>query len=523
MAKLDKLKTRGGRSQIVSVADPGARTFEGAPGFSRDVKGELFLLGVTNLVSEDTFYEAAAERDDRYVQLIRAATREDADWVARFLPWLRGTANLRTASLVGAVEYAIARATVSDGPTGRSVVASVCQRADEPAEVLAYYVATHGRKIPKAIKRGVADAAQRLYNERSFLKYGDGSRNWKFADVIELTHPTPESDAQSALFKYAIDSRHRATPVPEELRVVNKRARIDTLSDTERRSLSSQELRAAGVTWENASSWGAMDKDAWEQSIPNMGYMALLRNLRNFDEKGVSDSVAMKVMAKLADPSEVAKSRQLPLRFLSAYKEAPSLRWAWPLEQALNASLSNVPQLKGDTLLLLDKSGSMADRISDKSKVTRYDVAAVFAAAIALRAESIFMLTFNNYIQAPPIELGASVLKVVESFGRPSGGTYLHAAVRQGLSQVPSPRRVVILTDEQVYPDTGSQSWYESEQPIGRIVPAHVPVYIFNVAGYKHGAMATGTPGRHVFGGLTDACFSLIPLLERGADGDWPF
>src|SRR3712207_7767035 len=49
---------------------------------------------------------------------------------------------------------------------------------------------------------------------------------------------------------------------------------------------------------------------------PTMGYMALLRNLRNFDEAGMPDEVAAVVAARLGDPDEVARSRQLPYRFL---------------------------------------------------------------------------------------------------------------------------------------------------------------------------------------------------------------
>jgi len=41
------------------------RTFEGAPGFVREPKLELFLLAVSNMVGEDTFYEAASDRDAR--------------------------------------------------------------------------------------------------------------------------------------------------------------------------------------------------------------------------------------------------------------------------------------------------------------------------------------------------------------------------------------------------------------------------------------------------------------------------
>ena len=93
-----------------------------------------------------------------------------------------------------------------------------------------------------------------------------------------------------------------------------------------------------------------------------MGYMALLRNLRNFDEAGVPDDVAERVAAKLADPDEVARSRQFPFRFLAAYEQAPSLRWGHALDTALQLSLANLPALPGRSLILVDTSASMTSR-----------------------------------------------------------------------------------------------------------------------------------------------------------------
>src|SRR5690606_35596365 len=77
-------------------------------------------------------------------------------------------------------------------------------------------------------------------------------------------------------------------------------------------------LRTAGMTWEDVLSLAGSRVDKrglWEALIPSMGYMALLRNLRNFDEAGVSDEVVQQVAARLADPAQVARSRQFPLRF----------------------------------------------------------------------------------------------------------------------------------------------------------------------------------------------------------------
>ncbi len=157
---------------------------------------------MSNFVSETTFYESASDRDDRFEQLVAKVSAEDPDWVRRMIPWLRNEAQMRSVSLVAAAEYVKA-----GGELGRQVVSAALQRADEPAELLAYWHQRHGRRVPKPVKRGVADAVVRLYNERAALKYDGHAKAWRMADVIELVHPEPKDAKQSALFKYLLDKR----------------------------------------------------------------------------------------------------------------------------------------------------------------------------------------------------------------------------------------------------------------------------------------------------------------------------
>jgi hypothetical protein len=309
-------------------------TAEGAPGLARAPRTELFLLGVSNMVGEETFYEGAADRDARFRELVATVAVADPDWFARFVPWLRTGAMLRSASVVAALEGA--RAQVKAGiPGSRSIVDSALQRADEPGEALAYWLGRHGRTLPKPVKRGIADAAVRLYHERSLLKYDSDRNAVRFGDVIDLTHPSARDERQGDLFRHALDRRHqRDNPLPESLTLLAARAELMALPVERRQEITDPAvLGAAGMTWEALAGWRqtAMDAAAWEAIIPSMGYLALLRNLRNFDEAGVGDAVAETVAAKLSDPGEVARSRVLPMRFLSAYNAAPSLRWAYPL------------------------------------------------------------------------------------------------------------------------------------------------------------------------------------------------
>src|ERR1700761_3355511 len=84
-------------SPIVTEATPTGLTFEGAPGYARDAKSELFLLAVSHM-GDGTFYEPASERDARLVDLVRQVAAADPDWLTGFTGWLRDGANMRTAS-----------------------------------------------------------------------------------------------------------------------------------------------------------------------------------------------------------------------------------------------------------------------------------------------------------------------------------------------------------------------------------------------------------------------------------------
>jgi len=505
-------------SPVVSEQMPSGLTHEGAPGFARTAKGELFLLAVTNMGSEETFYESAKARDSRYANLVRQVAVEDLPWLAGFLPWLRETASMRTAPLIGAAE-AVKALTAAGKPGGRQLVASVLQRADEPGELLAYWHANYGRAEPKPLKRGIADALLRLYTEFTLLRYDTASHGYRFGDVIERVHPSAPEPWRGALFEHAIDRRHnRDNPVPEALRMIRANIALrSAVAENPAALLDAGALKAAGMTWEDALSLAGPKlpkADLWAALIPSMGYMALLRNLRNFDDAGVSDDAAGQVTARLTDAEQVARSRQFPFRFLAAYRACASLRWAYPLERALTLSLANVPALKGRTLILVDRSDSMFDRLSAKSDLTRADSAAIFGSALAIRSEHADLAEFGTGSQPVQFRAAESVLKVVERFGN-LGGTNTADAVRRHYRDG-FHSRVVLITDEQAW------GGYHGAEPVS-LIPASVPVYTWNLAGYERGHGPSGSRNRHTFGGLTDASFRMIPLLEASRDAAWPW
>lgn len=532
-------RARAGVGPIQSSNTATMTTFNGAAAYERTAKSELFLAAISDFGGEATFYESADNRSDRIARLTQEVAVQDVEWLTQFTNWLREEANMRTISLTIALEGA--KALNKAGiPGGRKLVSGAIRRADEAGEALAYWMAKNGRKIPSAVKRGIADGAVKTFKEYSLAKYDTASHGFRFGDVIELVHPSPKDARQSDLFKFALDRRRDASAEPaDSLTMLQKRKEFLALSGADKRKLVDSGLAVdvlaeAGLTWEVLGSTidGGMDAKAWEAVIPSMGYMALLRNLRNFEEKGVSEAVLAQVSARIADPEEVAKSRQLPFRFLAAYYATMgidrqgydsyyghnhvvtgSLRFAFPLEQALKASLGNVPSLKGKTLILVDRSGSMWHENSKNTKMNFADSAAIFGAALALRAEDATLVQYGDTSEEIKFNKSTSVLSLVDKF-KGMGGTATGKAMQNHYNS--SYDRVILITDEQA----NGFSW-GSRVTASDVVSPNTPLYTFNLIGYKAGSAEK--PNRVTLGGLTDQSFKLIPLLETGRDSGWPW
>jgi hypothetical protein len=155
---------------------------------------------------------------------------------------------------------------------------------------------------------------------------------------------------------------------------------------------------------------------------------------------------------------------------------------------------------------------------SARSTMTPAKAAAVFGVALAAKAEAskgagVDLRGFADSVFTHRVPKGASIIKESDKFVKRTGevghGTQIAKSLRAAYDRHD---RVVIISDMQTM-DSG----------VTQAVPAQVPIYGFNLGGYRHGAYKANVPGRYEFGGLTDATFRMIPLLEAGAKADWPW
>ncbi|WP_337186903.1 TROVE domain-containing protein [Phenylobacterium sp.] len=416
-------------------------THEGAPAVVLTAEQALRRSVLSCLLWETEFYEDGQTIADRVAALsMEVAPQVLADLAVE----ARERFNLRHAPLmllVGLVRQG--------GPLVAPTIARVIQRADDLTELVAIYWRHGKRPLSKQMKRGLA-AAFAKFDAYQLAKY-DRDGPVKLRDVLFLVHARPADEAQAVLWKQVAE---RSLPSPD--------------------------------TWEVALSGGADRKATFERLLAErkLGYLALLRNLRNMDQAGVDEALVTEAIL-----GRRGAHRVLPFRYVAAARAAPRFeRW---LDEALMEAVLEGPVFDGRTIVLVDVSGSMDWRLSAKSDLTRLDAAATLASVIP---GDVRVFTFSDEVVEVPARRGmAGVDAVVRS--QPHGGTLLGAAVEH-VNRLPHDR-LIVITDEQSHdrvPD-----------------PKAAKAYMVNVASARNG-VGYG-PWTHI-DGFSEAVLSFVRESE---------
>ena len=393
-------------------------THEGAPAAILTAEQKLRRSVASCLLWETEFYEDGLTIADRIEAL---AAEVDAQVLADLAVEARERFNLRHAPLLLAVALSRKPAGALIGQT----VERVIQRADELSEFLALYWRGGKRPLSKQVKLGLARAFGK-FDAYQLAKY-DRDGPVKLRDVLFLAHPKPKDEAQAALWKQLAE---RSLPSPD--------------------------------TWEVALSGGADKKASFERLLADnkLGYLALLRNLRNMDQAGVDEALVREAIL-----ARRGAQRVLPFRYVAAARAAPRFE-PW-LDQALTETVLESPIPAGRTIVLVDVSGSMDWPLSARSDLKRIDAAAALGAIVP---GDVRVFTFSNgVVEVPPRRGMAGVDAIVRS--QPHGGTDLGGAVAH-VNRLPHDR-LIVVTDEQ------SQTSVPD--------PVAPRAYMINVASAKNG------------------------------------
>ncbi len=252
-------------------------------------------------------------------------------------------------------------------------------------------------------------------------------------DILRMARPTPKDNARRAMFGWLTDkSIDKWAPATEADLPVEVQSLI-AFRNSE--SEEAQALIAGGldnVRWDLLSD-AAKGPTVWAALARKMGPQALRMNLNTLLRHDVLATGAMVdyVADRIADDSEIRRSKQFPYQYFAAYLNADDnvpQKIKTALHKAAEIACGNVPELPGPVVIGLDTSGSMSSAVTGHrgrgatSKMRCIDVAALFAAAILRRNPDSVVIPFDTSAYDAKTDPNDSILSIAERLAKYGGG-----------------------------------------------------------------------------------------------------
>lgn len=482
--------------------------YENSKAYKLSAEIELYSLTATSSL-ENQFYEGCTDKLKRIRHLI---AKNNPVYVSKLAIYARNKMNLRSISLVLLVE--LAKIHNGDDLISKSISRTI-KRADEITELLAYYQIANNRdgkkklnKLSKQIQKGLNHSFNK-FDEYQFAKYNKKAEV-SLKDALFLVHPKAKNEDQQLLFNKIVDNK-LAAPYTWEVEL-SKLGQKKFETDSRKRD-------AFKLKWQEMIDSG------------NIGYMALLRNLKNILKMGVSADHIKKLSDRICDADEVRKSKQLPFRYLSAYREMLKLKEFHTatvisaLEKAVIVSAENIKGYSKDTKVLVacDVSGSMQEAVSRRSSILYYDIGLMLGMLLQSRCDSVITGIFGDswkIINLPKDNILANVQKLHKKEGEVGYSTNGHLIIKDLLKRRVIVDKVMIFTDLQLWDSIGDE--YGNKQDfktfwrLYKEMAAHAKLYLFDLAGYGNTPLSIKDKDVYLIAGWSDKIFEVLNAIEGG-------
>jgi len=550
------------------------RNYEGEKAWKLDDELALYTRVCTTFLVDQFYTPNFNDELNRIRTLIKKVSPQ---FVAQLAVYAREEMYLRSIPLVLAVELAKVH---SGDNLVRRMVSRIIQRADELTEIVAYYASANARHkntkevngknkvlhaLSKQMAKGIADAFYK-FDEYQLKKYSAADKDIKLRDVLFLTHPKPRNKEEKLLFSRLANNELAKANTWEAQssdmgQKVAQQAREQDLNAEEKEDLKAQSA-----------------KEMWEAKIDTRGkgqlhYMALMRNLMNFLKYDVSLDHIMKVATRLADSNEVARSKQLPFRFVTAYRMLRSIEniqtgrgifeygfdrksqfrdrnvifevrdfeisrktkdvknpkisiLLEALEEAVKAACKNIPSFDWDTNVLIaaDTSGSMQKPISPKSMLQCYDIGIALSMMLQHKCKVVSAGMFGDSFAVLPLPKDQILRNVDEMHqfegmvGYSTNGylviDYAIKAAKEGIVF----DKVFLFSDNQLWNSNQDLKHIDSEWRKFKKLAPKAKLYIFDLEGYGTSPINLKRNDVYMVAGWSDKIFDVLKAIDEGQD-----
>ncbi|WP_367256553.1 RNA-binding protein [Pseudomonas sp. stari2] len=480
----------------------------GAAAYAYTPKHQLAQLAVTGCLNS-TFYASAQSQFDQVLKLVAEL---DSRYVANAALYARQKGHMKDMPALLLAALTAQRS---------ALVPEVFGQVVDSGKMLRNFVqilrsgATGRRSLGSQPKRLVQNWLNSA-TERQLLQASIGNQP-SLADVVKMVHPKPSEAWREAFFAWLIGKPVDVQALPALTRdlLVFRSGASDQVPEVPFQLLGNETL----------------SKEQWAVQARNMGWQGLRINLNTLARHGAFEvpGCAEYVAARLADPEAVARARVYPYQLLAAYRmvgdDVPALiREA--LQDALELSLTNVPNLQGAVVVCPDVSGSMGSPLTGyrqgaTTAVRCIDVAALITAAVLRKQPTARVMPFEWKVVDITLNPRDSVISNAEKLaGIFGGGTCCSAPLKKLADSKARVDTLIMVSDNESWIDARRQGASETMlqwERIKRINPQARLVCIDLQPGW-----ATPAADRDDIlnvGGFSDAVFDVIEQFTAGRYG----
>jgi 60 kDa SS-A/Ro ribonucleoprotein len=386
----------------------------GVEAFRRGLEEQAVqVMMVGNL--EGTFYATAKKLSRECIDVLTSMAEKDSEFLAKAIVYARNNGYMRLTPIMGLLILS-----KQDPQSFRKIFDRVILQPGDLQDFMTLVRSKTVRSTGKSVREAVGSWLNKI-SPYHVIKYGAPQKKpgagspLNLRDILRLVHAKPKGEA-GAIFSYIV-KRIKGEKIdsdlfevlPEQLQAYEKFKDLTaTTEKAKENSKKALELVSEHTLPYEVVAGRLSSPAAWKVLAEKAPFMNMLRNLNNYEKNGVfkDEELTDKVISRLRSKEQIAKSKQFPFRFFSAYKNfsgEPDVRNA--LVDALDLSVENLPDM-GRTLIAVDESGSMDSPISNRSSVTIREIGNIFAAALYRRSSRSYLVPFTT--EAYPVGISNS-------------------------------------------------------------------------------------------------------------------
>jgi 60 kDa SS-A/Ro ribonucleoprotein len=479
--------------KLFNSLKPNTLNKDNYPAYTRSVEEQYLQMLLTNTM-KNTFYADQHELLNDATEFHQEMAAAHPEFMAKAIVYARNEGFMRLQPLFGLAVLSTLRPDLF-AKIFMEVVRFPSDLSDFLTILQGMGRGEGGRAIKRQVNRFLAGIS-----EYWAIKYNGRGRGYSLGDAIATAHPKPTDLKQQALFRYMCGQEANLALLPQ----------VEALENLKKAATEEEQLewiQKGKLPYEAVTGAIKPSEAIWSSLLYQMPTFAMLRHLNTLHRAGVLEDKQHVdyVVGRLTDQKSLQKSKILPFRFATAFRQVkhPDLRDA--LRDAAELTFDNLPEIGERTAIFLDISGSMQGEY--------LEIGSVFALALYKKTQgsSLFWLFDTEVVDALPSRRES----ILDQAARIccGGGTDTGAPVRKLIEEKKKVDQIIIITDEQ---QNSGSPFYEQLRRYRSKVNRDVKAFIVDIAPYRHAMVPADDPLTFYIYGWSDSVLTFIAQSVQG-------